>query len=167
MKTIFLKMLVATSILAIALTACNLPIGGNTDAIATQTQAGVATAQWYAGQERQRSEQWKASIASLWKCCFPVFIVLIGALVVWGIWSWLPAHRARPPVLEDPLEEPLEPEIRVIHHRQEGSPPGPDIEEDVLDSRSRPAKPDNQVRGWLDEVKRKLASKEKDGHRDG
>jgi len=41
MKTFFIKILVATSILAIALTACNLPIGGNTEVNATQTQAAL------------------------------------------------------------------------------------------------------------------------------
>lgn len=39
MKTFFLKILVATSVLAIALTACNFPIGGNSEGSATQTQA--------------------------------------------------------------------------------------------------------------------------------
>ena len=41
MKTFFVKILVATSILAIALTACNLPIGGNTGGNATQTQVAL------------------------------------------------------------------------------------------------------------------------------
>ena len=44
MKTFVLKILVVTSILAIALTACNLPIGGNSEASATQTQAALEAA---------------------------------------------------------------------------------------------------------------------------
>lgn len=44
MKTFILKILIATSILAIALTACNLPIGGNTGVNATQTQAALDAA---------------------------------------------------------------------------------------------------------------------------
>jgi len=44
MKTFFIKILIATSIMAIALTACNLPVGGNTPANATQTQAALDAA---------------------------------------------------------------------------------------------------------------------------
>jgi hypothetical protein len=36
----------------------------------------------------------------------------------------------------------------------------PGIERDAVDSRSHLRKPDNQVRRWLDEVKRKLLSKD-------
>lgn len=41
MKTVIIKILIATSILAIALTACNFPIGGISEGSATQTQAAL------------------------------------------------------------------------------------------------------------------------------
>jgi hypothetical protein len=36
-------------------------------------------------------------------------------------------------------------------------PPG----NEIANSRHRPARPDEQMRGWLDEIKRKLLSREK------
>ena len=133
--------------------------------IATQTQAAVATSQWYADQARQRTEQWQGPLSFLWMWCLPIFIVLVAGLVLWGLWSWLTGQQASQPVVEDQVDEVQAPAIQVIHHRQEELPPG--IEGDVVDSRSQLIKPDNQVRHWLDEVKRKLLSKDqKDEHTD-
>ena len=52
--------------------------------IATQTQAAVATSQWYADQERQREEQWQGPIAFLWMWCFPMFVVLCSQVWFFG-----------------------------------------------------------------------------------
>jgi hypothetical protein len=133
--------------------------------IATQTQAAVATSQWYADQARQRTEQWQGPLSFLWMWCLPIFIVLVAGLVLWGLWSWLTGQQASQPVVEDQVDEVQAPAIQVIHHRQEELPPG--IEGDVVDSRSQLTKPDDQVRHWLDEVKRKLLGKDqKDDHTD-
>jgi len=50
------------------------------DNIATQTQAAVATSQWYTDQERQREEQRQGPIAFLWMWCFPIFVLLFVGL---------------------------------------------------------------------------------------
>ena len=128
--------------------------------IATQTQASVATSQWYADQERQRVEQWRGSIASLWTWCLPVLLVLVAVLVFWGIWSWLSSNKKNDQViLEDPVDTVHAPTVQVIHNRQDGS--SPDLERDGIDSRTQLRKPDRQARQWLDEVKRKLLRKDK------
>jgi hypothetical protein len=126
--------------------------------IATQTQAAAATSQWYSDQARQRAEQWQGPISFLWMWCLPIFIVLAAGLVLWGIWRWLEIQQANQSIPENPVDKLQAPAVKVIHHQQDDSLPG--IERDAVDSRSHLRKPDNQVRRWLDEVKRKLLSKD-------
>jgi hypothetical protein len=127
------------------------------NSIATQTQVAVATSQWYADQARQRAEeQRQGSIAFLWMWCLPIFIALLAGLVLWGFWRWLRIEQANQRILEKPVDKFQAPTAEVIPHQQEKL--SPYLESDVVDSRFQDTKPDNRVRGWLDEVKRKLRS---------
>ena len=124
--------------------------------IATQTQAAVATSQWYADQSRQRQQ---ASLNFIWMWCLPALIVLFAGLAVWGVWRWLKIRRANQRNLENPIEKLTPPTIEVIDHRHADSTYY--LEGDDIDSRYRLTKPADQVRRWLDEVKRKLLSSDK------
>ena len=131
------------------------------DHIATQTQAAAATSQWYSDQALQREEQRQGPITFLWMWCFPIFLVLLAGLVVWGFWRWLKIRQTNQQVLENPVDKLQAPASEVIHHQQDDSLPY--LESDDVDRRYRLTKPDDQVRRWLDEVKRKLLrSDEKD-----
>ena len=132
--------------------------------IATQTQAAVATSQWYADQERQREEQRRGPISFLWMWCFPIFIVLFAGLVIWGFWRWLKIRQANQIILENPVDRLPAPTIEIIPHQHDD--PLPYLESDVIDSRYQPTKPDDQVRRWLDEVKRKLLRSDKENEDD-
>jgi hypothetical protein len=132
--------------------------------IATQTQAAVATSQWYADQERQREEQRQGPIAFLWMWCFPMFIVLFAGLVLWGFWRWLKLRQANQIILENPVDRLPAPTIEIIPHQHDDSLPY--LESDVIDSRYQPTKPDDQVGRWLDEVKRKLLKSDKEAEDD-
>jgi hypothetical protein len=124
--------------------------------IATQTRAAAATSQWYADQARQREEQRQGPIAILWMLCLPAFIVLFAGLVLWGFWRWLKIQQANQRILENPVERLQAPEAEVI---EPDSPPY--LENDIVDGRYQPlARPDDQMRRWLDEVKRKLRSRD-------
>jgi hypothetical protein len=130
--------------------------------IATQTQAAVATSQWYSDQERQREEQWQGPIAFLWAWCFPIFVFLLFVgLVLWGIWRWLKNRQANQYILENPIDRlPAPPTIEIIPDQQDDSLPY--LESDVVEDRYQHVKPDDQVRRWLDEVKRKLLNSDKE-----
>ena len=125
--------------------------------IATQTQSAVATSQWYADQSRIRQEQRQGPIAFLWMWCLPVFIVIFGVLCLWGFWRWLSTDQNRRRFA-----------VRAIDRRR--GPPGAGQAQDkflqpgsdVVDGRNRLTQPDDQMRGWLDEVKRKLMDQERD-----
>jgi hypothetical protein len=134
--------------------------------MATQTRAAVATSQWYIDQERQREEQRQGPIAFLWMWCFPMFIVLFAGLVLWGFWRWLTIRQANQVILENPAERLPAPTIEIVPHQHDDSMPY--IESDVVvDSRYQPTtKPDDQVRRWLDEVKRKLLRSDKEDEDD-
>jgi len=132
--------------------------------IATQTQAGVATSQWYTDRERQREEQRQGPIAFLWMWCFPMFIVLFAGLVLWGFWRWLKIRQANQVILENPVDRLPAPTIEIVPHQHDNS--SPYLESDVIDSRYQPTKPDDQVRRWLDEVKRKLLRSDKEDEDD-
>jgi hypothetical protein len=134
--------------------------------IATQTQAAVATSQWYADQERQREEQRQGPIAFLWMWCFPIFIVLFAGLVLWGFWRWLKNRQVNQLILENPVDRLPAPTIEIIPHQHDDS--SPYLESDVVvDSRYQPTtKPDDQVRRWLDEVKHKLLRSDKEDEDD-
>ena len=132
--------------------------------IATQTRAAVATSQWYAERERQREEQRQGPIAFVWMWCFPMFIVLFAGLVLWGFWRWLRIRQANQVILENPVDRLPAPTIEIIPHQHDDSLPY--LESDVIDSRYQPTKPDDQVRRWLDEVKRKLLRSDKEDEDD-
>jgi hypothetical protein len=126
---------------------------------ATQTQAAEATSQWYTDQARQRAEQWRGPVSFLWMWCLPIFIVLAAGLGLWRIWRWLEIQQANQIILEDPDDNLQSPAVKVIHHQQDDL--SPDIEQEAVDSSSHRRKPDDQARRWIDEVKRKLLSKDK------
>lgn len=127
--------------------------------IATQTRAAAATSQWYADQARQREEQRQGPITFLWVWCLPVSIVLLAGLILWGFWRWLKIQQANQRILENPVDRLQAPADEVIPHQQDDS--SPYLEGDIADSRYQLTKPDDQVRRWLDEVKRKLRSSDK------
>ncbi len=129
----------------------NLAAGTQTSVannIATQTQVAVATSQWFADQARLRDEQRQVPIAFLWMWCFPVFIILFAGLCLWGFWRWLKIKQKRQRTAGQPIEilqdKFLEPDS------------------DTVNGRYRLTQPDDQMRGWLDEIKRKLITRDKD-----
>jgi hypothetical protein len=122
--------------------------------IATQTQVAVATSQWYLDKSRQRAEQRQGPIAFLWMWCLPMFVLLLGGLILWGVWRWIKIQQDNQRILEQPVDRLPARAARVIDHQQDDAQPS--IESDVVDD-SR-TQPDDQVRGWLDEVKRDLRS---------
>jgi hypothetical protein len=143
----------------------NLVAGTQTaiaNTIATQTQAAAATSQWYADQERQRNEQRQGPISFLWFVCLPVFVVTLAGLLLWGFWRWLKIQQANQRILEKPIEKLPVIEAEIIERHDDDS--APYLESDVIDNRYRVTRLDDQVRGWLDEVKRKLLKREKDNH---
>jgi len=125
--------------------------------IATQTQAAVATSQWYADQSRQREEQRQAPVTFLYVWCLPIFGVLFAVLCLWGFWRWLKIRQNRQRITEQPIEK-LPTPVDRSEPPERFLPPGSGMD----DSRYPLAKADNQVRGWLDEIKRKLLNHEKD-----
>jgi cobalamin biosynthesis Mg chelatase CobN len=128
--------------------------------IATQTQAAVATSQWYSDQERQREEQRKGPIAFLWMWCFPVFFLLFAGLVFWGFWRWQKNRQINQLILENPVDRLPAITVESIPHQHDDSPPY--LESDIVEERYQHVQPDDQVRRWLDEVKRKLLKSDKE-----
>jgi hypothetical protein len=124
--------------------------------IATQTQAAAATSQWYTDQERQRAEQRQGPIAFLWMWCFPMFIVLLAVLVVWGFWRWLKIQQANQRILVNPVDQLP---AGVVDPRHGDSLPY--LNTDVVDSGYQVTTPDDQVHQWLDEVKDELRDSDK------
>ncbi|HSG43885.1 MAG TPA: hypothetical protein VLA72_12090 [Anaerolineales bacterium] len=131
--------------------------------IATQTQAAAATSQWYSNQARQDEAQRRAPITFLWTWCFPVFIVLLVGLFLWGYWRRLRIQQDNQRILEAPIER-LPPTIEIVPHQHDDSLPH--IESDIIDDGHRLMKPDDQVREWLEEVKRTLLSRDKEDEDD-
>ena len=125
--------------------------------IATQTQLAVATSQWYTAQSRLRAEQRQGPIAFLWTWCLPIFAVLFAGLCLWGFWRWLKIQQSNQRIVEQPIEKlpaPMDsskPQDRYL-------PP----ESDIVDNRGGLTKPDEQLNGWMDEIKRKLLNRDKD-----
>jgi hypothetical protein len=128
--------------------------------IATQTQIAVATSQWYLDRARQRDEQRQGPITFLWMWCLPMFILLLGGLILWWGWRWLKIQQANRRFFEQRVDRlPLT--AKVIDHQQDDAQPS--IESDVVDDFDQSATTDDQVSGWMDEVKRDLRrSDEKD-----
>jgi hypothetical protein len=54
--------------------------------------------------------------------------------------------------------------IDIAPHQHDDSPPY--IESDIIDAHYQPTKPDDQVRGWLKEVKDELLSHDKEDEDD-
>lgn len=122
--------------------------------IATQGQVAAVTSQWYVDQGRQREEQRQGPITFLWVWCLPVFLVLLAGLVLWGVWRRLRIQQANQRILENPVDQLQAPAAEVIHHTH---------------PHYQLTKPDDEVAGWLDEVKRKLLRsdrKDEDGNPD-
>jgi hypothetical protein len=131
------------------------------DTIATQTQVAAATSQWYVDQSRRREEQRQGPIAFLWMWCLPMFLLLIGGLCVWGFWRWLKIQQANQRILQQPVERLPASVVEILPSEDHG--PRPYIESDLVDDDYPPTRTDDQMRGWLDEVKRNLrGSDEKD-----
>ncbi len=129
--------------------------------VATQTQAAVATSQWYADQERQRDEQRQGPIAFLWMWCLPIFVLLLAGLILWGFWRWLKIQQANQLILGSAVAQlPMEPSEIINRLPQKALPY---IDSDVIENEYQVTTPDDQVPEWLDEVKDKLQrSDEKD-----
>jgi hypothetical protein len=123
--------------------------------IATQTQVAAATSQWYADQARQREERRQAPIAFLWVWCFPFFILILAGLIIWGFWRWLRIQQNNQRILALPAEK-LTTSVHEIIDATQDNDTLPHIENDMLDDGYRLTRPDDQIRRWLDEVKRKL-----------
>jgi hypothetical protein len=132
--------------------------------IATQTRAAAATSQWYTDQTRQREEERQGPIAFLWMWCLPMFILLFAGLVLWGFWRWLMIQQSNQRILVNPVEQLQAPAAEVVPHHHDDSLPY--VESDIIDARYQPANPDDQVRGWLEEVKRKLLIRDKEDEDD-
>jgi cobalamin biosynthesis Mg chelatase CobN len=117
------------------------------DNIATQTQAAVATSQWYSDQARQRDEQRQGPIAFLWMLCLLVFLLLFAGLVFWGFWRWLKNRQVDQFILENPVDRLPATTIEIVPHQHDDSLP--QLESDVIDTSYQPVKPDDQMRGGL------------------
>jgi hypothetical protein len=131
------------------------------DNIATQTQIAVATSQWYRDRSRQRDEQRQGPIAFLWMWCLPMFILVLGGLILWGVWRWLRIQQSNQRILEQHVDRLPALAAKVIDHQHDDAQPY--IESDVVDESHPVTNSDDQVRGWIDEVKRNLRrSDEKD-----
>jgi hypothetical protein len=125
--------------------------------IATQTQAAAAISQWYIDQTRQREEQRQGQISSVWMWFLPVFTVLLAGLALGGFLRWLKIQQANQRILENPvakLQAPVNPGELQDKFLQPSS--------NIVNGRYRLTQPDDQMRGWLDEIKRKLLNREKD-----
>lgn len=128
--------------------------------IATQTQAAVATSQWYVDQERQREEQRQGPIAFLWMWCFPTFFLLLTGLVLGLLWRWFKNRQLNQFFLENPGNRSPATIIEIAPHRDDDPLPHP--ESDVIDDRYQHVQSDDDVPRWLDEVKDKLESSDKE-----
>ena len=125
--------------------------------IAMQQAQAAATSQWYTDQERQRNAQRQGSITFLWVWCFPIFVMLLAGLVLWGFWRWLRIQQANQRILEIlPVDKLPALAAEVIHEPRDDSLPY--LESDLVGSHYLLTKPDDEVRASLDEVKRKLRS---------
>lgn len=132
--------------------------------IATQTQAGAVTAQAYAGRALEREEQRQGPITFLWMWCLPVFIVVLASLALWGFWRWLKIQQANQKMIEDPVGRLPASRVNVIEHQRDDELR--QLDDHVIDGHYHHTKPDDQVRRWLDEVKRKLRSSDRKDEED-
>jgi hypothetical protein len=91
---------------------------------------------------------------------FPILLLLLAGLILWAFGRWLRIQQNNQRILENPVDRWQRPVVQVIEAQADNLVPY--IERDVLDDGGyHPAPPDNQMRRWLDEVKRKLRSSDK------
>jgi hypothetical protein len=95
--------------------------------------------------------------------CLPLFILILAGLIIWGFWRRLKIQQDNQRILA-PSVERLPPTIDIAPHQHDDSLPY--IESDIIDAHYQPVKPDDQVRGWLDEVKDELISRDKEDEDD-
>jgi hypothetical protein len=76
----------------------------------------------------------------------------------------LKIQQANQRILVNPVEQLQAPAEEVMHHHHDDSLPY--VESDIIDARYQPARPDDQVRGWLEEVKQKLSRRDKEDEDD-
>jgi hypothetical protein len=127
--------------------------------IATQTQAAAVAAQWDASQARRLEERRRGPITFLWTWCLPVFIVLFAGLILWGFWRWLKIQQTHQLVLENPADRLPALVTKVMPYQRDDS--SPHLESDIVNGHYQLTRPDDQIRRWLDEVKRTLRSSDK------
>lgn len=131
--------------------------------IATQTQIAAATSQWYVDQTRQREEQRQVPITFMWLWCLPIFIVLLAGLILWGFWRWLKIQQANQRILENPLDRLPALAAEVPHHHHNLLPV---LESDIIENSDQVTTPDDQVSGWVEEVKNQLLHNDEKGKDD-
>jgi hypothetical protein len=125
--------------------------------IATQTQVAAATSQWYVDQDRQRKERIQGPLAFLLIWCLPAFIIVVAGLVLWGYWRWVKIQQNRQRIAEKLIDKP---HLLVGPNEPQDSLPPPGS--DITSVQYQITKPDKQIRGWLEEIKRKLLERGKD-----
>jgi hypothetical protein len=92
--------------------------------------------------------------------CLLMLILLSGGLIFWGVRRWLGIQQASQRILEKPVDRLP---AQTSYHQDD---PEPYIESDMVDGAHQPARPDDQVRGWLDEVKRSLLENDRKDEND-
>ena len=127
--------------------------------VATQTQAALATTQWYSDQARQADAQRQGPITFLWIVCLPVFLILLAGVLLWACWRWFKMKRDNERSFGRTAEPLPPPPAEIIDHRQDASVLY--LERKALDAQDPPAGPNDQMQGWLDEVKGQILSDEK------
>jgi hypothetical protein len=125
--------------------------------IATQTQVAAATSQWYVDQDRQRKERIQGPLAFLLIWCLPAFIIVVAGLVLWGYWRWVKIQQNRQRIAEKLIDKP-----HLLEGPSEPQDSLPPPGSDITSVQYQITKPDKQIRGWLEEIKRKLLERGKD-----
>jgi hypothetical protein len=123
--------------------------------IATQTQAAVATSQWYTDQDRQRASERQNFF---WMWCPPLLILAVAFVILLFFWRWMKIRETQQN-LEMQAVAPLLPQTVNGANRPL-----------IIEHEPRPsqnpqyplAQPRDHVRKWLEEVKRKLNATPKD-----
>jgi hypothetical protein len=122
--------------------------------IATQTQAAVATSQWYTNQERQRAAERQGPLNFLWMWCPPLFIVAIAIVCLLFFWRWMKLRETQQRL---DLQLPAPRTGEIIEHQ-------PRPQNELVNRQSQVERPGDHVRRWLEEVNRKLNTNKKDDH---
>jgi len=119
------------------------------DLIATQTQSAVATTQWYTDQARQRNEQRQGPLTFLWLWCPPLFIISIALVCLLFFWRWMKIRENQQRIeMQSDAVVVIKPEPLPISA--------------IANNHYQPTKPRDNVRRWMEEVKRKLLTRKKD-----